>query len=330
MITQHRPFFCLAAILVVLSGLVLSVGGASATELDKATESSLNNLNEYAITLSNSDPEDSHITDFFKTHTRLIDEEYYFNQQFTRTTLDEYIGALGYYLVKNPGSVVTINLAGHHVFSNNEDIATSDGKQIFIKCRLVNELMPLINKNSIKWIGIKDKSGVWKYVIYGSLRTTPSPYFLNFADKHAVDVKGNYYLAHKFNKDTLFDYIEAEIDHLVDYGSAAPPDNPEILLNIKGHSKFNNNVKVAGITDISTLDDAFLYDIARLREFPERYNAGRCIIRFLPNNKVVYVDMKVIDALTSEIENSQFKWLGFREGVFFDYDVVWGEAYQTK
>jgi hypothetical protein len=216
------------------------------------------------------------------------------------------------------------------MFNNNEEIARSDGKQIFIKCPMINQLMPLINKNYIKWIGVNDKKGKWKYVIYRSLNPDPSPYFLNFADKHAVDVKGNYYLTHKFDQDTLFDYIEAEIDHLADYGNYAQQDSPEILLNIKGHGNFNNNEVVAGVTDISSLDDAFIYDIDHLRGFPARYSAGRCIVRFLPNNKAVYVDMKVIDALMPEIENSQFKWLGFREGTYFDYDVVWGEAYQTK
>jgi hypothetical protein len=324
MITKHRSFFCLAAILVVLSGLVLSVSAAPTTELDKATESSPNNPNEYAITLSNSDPEDPHITDFFKTHTRRIDDKYYFNQQFTRTTFDEYVDALCYYLIENPGSIITINLEGRGIFSNNERIATSDGKQIFINCSLVNKLTPLINKNYIKWIGVEDKGGKWKYVIYGSLRTTPSPYFLNFAENNTFEENGYYYLDHQFDQNTLFDYIEAQIDHLADYRAYSWIHDPTILLNLKGYGLVNNNVIVAGVTDIANFKDAFIYDIGSLRASPERYKAGSCIVRFLPNDKVAYVDMKAINELLPEIGHRPFEWLGFQEGLYFDSDVVWG------
>jgi hypothetical protein len=75
--------------------------------------------------------------------------------------------------------------------------------------------------------------------VMGTGSSTITGGFAPFAAKHAMDIKGDWYLTHPFNKKTLYEYIECENHYLQENPGA------EIVLNLKGHGWFNNNEVVA-------------------------------------------------------------------------------------
>ena len=264
---------------------------------------------------------------FAAKHAMSIDGEFYLTHPFDQKTLYEYIECEKLYLQKNTDAKIVLNIEGHGWFSNNEVIARSDGKNVTVMLGVINQLLPEIETNQLKWLGVKNPTDKWIDVVWGALQAKPTPYFLKFADKHARKTKDEYYLTHKFDKDALFDYIDNEVMHLAQRSSNAmtnattlksPPEHPKMAIAVRIYDPemfSRSGVLVAETFDTSSsffanIQDKTTYTIAELRNHPEKYTGWHIVWK--GQYSAVCVDMGEINTLLSNIPYQQFGYMEVR------------------
>jgi hypothetical protein len=264
---------------------------------------------------------------FVVKHAIKIDETLYLTHFFNKDTLYDYLFAEGGYLTKNPGANIILNLKGHGWFNNNEVLVTADDTQIIINEYNIEKILPEIQTRQLKWLGIRDKNGVWVDVVYGALYQYNAPKFDSFVKKHAKQTRGQCYLQPRFNKDILFDYLDTEVDNLMRISTTPSPEST-VVLNLAGHGWFSNNEVIAGtiINSNETISDRHVYTVAELRAFPEKYN-NRYVVWRGPDDISVYLDMEKINALLPELQKRELKTICVQDPKEGITDVVWGRQY---
>jgi hypothetical protein len=294
----------------------------------------------------------NNFTGFVMLHAVEIDGSYYLRHRFGKDVLYDYLDYETSYLHTHPGSRVFLNLAGHGYFNNNEVIAECDNEgQIIRKNALISQLSYEIRDRELKWIGIKNAKGEWADVAWGALRVNPSTYFPKFGNTHTVKVNGNYYLTHPLDKDTLFDYLDTEIYHLLEVsneptiGVYVPEDldlkaphsessypYASIDLHVADSTSSGKNYRIAGVKPLKNLQNWDEHTLAELRNNPQNY-AGKCFIYQGSCGYASYVDMDVINSLLPVIEKSTVMQLELNLNGFFGTthtDVVWGREYRPS
>jgi hypothetical protein len=337
---QHR-FAIVVVAFITLSLLVLSVSATTSVEgpvMGKGTPTITGGFANFAT-----------------RHAMRIEGDWYLTHPLNKKTLFDYIECEKPYLKKNPGSKMVIDVERHGWITNSEVIAESDGKNVTVMLDVVNQILPEIEANQLKFLGVTNSKGVWggewEDVVWGTLRATPSPYLFKFAEKHPVkkNADHHYYLIHTFDKNTLFDYIDNEIMHLAQHSSnAVPPtktpglapkykktaigvlihdpdvlDQPEVVV-----------AKTLATKDdlaFTSLADKSVYALGMLRNHPEKYTGWHII--WMGQYSVVCVDMTAVNKLLSQMNRTDLDMMHIRKTEtmtdFFN-DVVWGPNYKPS
>jgi hypothetical protein len=219
-------------------------------------------------------------------------------------------------LQKNPGAEIVLNLVGRDWVYTDEVIARSDNSSVVVMQDVIDRLLPEIEVRQLQWLGVKHAEGEWVDGVHGALLADPSPYFLKFAEKHAILKEWSYHLTPKLDKDTMFAYIESEVMHLAQRSSNAittpttlglTPDYKKTAIVVRLYdpeSFIQPEVFVATTlaTDnvaFANLQDKSVYTIAELQSHPEKYAGLRIVWK--GQYSVVYIDMTEINNLLPKI-----------------------------